>query len=104
MARIVADSSSLILLAKCGLLEIVCDLYVSFIVTPKIVCELFRLQKISFKKARESIEKLGKIGRYSPEIIAMGISGPIEIKKPEFECRIRRLAGFNKPAIRLSNL
>jgi predicted nucleic acid-binding protein len=156
MARIVADSSSLILLAKCSLLEIVCDLFevivpkavsievasedlvkiypdsaliseltskgaikvqnpgsdrppsplslhkgeeealllaikldgsllatddgkaikaarffnVPFIITPKIVVELFRLQKISFKKARESIEKLGKIGRYSPEIIA----------------------------------
>ena len=156
MARIVADSSSLILLAKCSLLEIVCDLFdvivpkaviievasedlvknypdavliseliskeaikvqspgsdrppsplslhkgeeealllainldrslfatddgkaikaarfvnVPFIVTPKIVVELFRLQKISFKKARESLEKLGKIGRYSPEIIA----------------------------------
>ena len=40
------------------------------IVTPKIVVELFRLKKISFKKARESLEKLGKIGRYSPEIIA----------------------------------
>ncbi len=156
MARIVADSSALILLAKCSLLEIVCDLFdvivpkavsievasedlvknypdaaliselmskgaikvqspgsdrlssplslhkgeeealslainldrslfatddgkaikaarffnVPFIVTPKIVVELFRLQKISFKKARESLEKLGKIGRYSPEIIA----------------------------------
>ena len=156
MAQIVADSSSLILLAKCSLLKILCDLFdvivpkavsievasedlvktypdaalilkliskgaikvqspgngrfpsplslhkgeeealllainhngsllatddgkaikvarffnVPFIVTPKIVVELFRLQKISFKKARESIEKLGKIGRYSPEIIA----------------------------------
>jgi predicted nucleic acid-binding protein len=43
---------------------------VPFIITPKIVVELFRLRKISFKKARESLEKLGKIGRYSPEIIA----------------------------------
>ena len=43
---------------------------VPFIITPKIVVELFRIQKISFKKARESLEKLGKIGRYSPEIIA----------------------------------
>jgi len=156
MARLVADSSALILLAKCSLLEIVCDLFdvivpnavnlevasedlvknypdaalisdltskglikvqspgskrpplplslhkgeeeafllaieldrslfatddgkaikaarffnVPFIVTPKIVVELFRLRKISFKKARGSIEKLSKIGRYSPEIIA----------------------------------
>jgi len=156
MAQMVADSSALILLAKCGLLEIVCNLFeiiipksvnievaseslvknypdaalisdliskgvikvqspgsnslpmpislhrgeedalllaiklgkslfatddgkaikaarffnVPFIVTPKIVVELFRLKEISFKKARESLEKLGKIGRYSPEIIA----------------------------------
>jgi predicted nucleic acid-binding protein len=156
MARIVADSSALILLAKCSLLEIACDLFdvivpkavsievasedlvknypdaalisdlmskglikvqspgsdrpplplslhkgeeealllaikldrslfatddgkaikaarffnIPFIVTPKIVVELFRLQKISFKNARGSIEKLSKIGRYSPEIIA----------------------------------
>jgi predicted nucleic acid-binding protein len=156
MAQIVADSSTLILLAKCSLLEIACDLFdiivpkavsievasedlvkdfpdaaliseltskgvikvqtldsnrlssplslhrgeeealllairlngslfatddgkaikaarflnVPFIVTPKIVVELFRLQKISFKKARKSLEKLVKIGRYSPEIIA----------------------------------
>ena len=156
MARMVADSSALILLAKCSLLEIVCDLFdiiipkavnievasehlvknypdaalisdlmskglikvqspgserpsiplslhkgeeealllaikldrslfatddgkaikaarflnVPFIITPKIVVELFRLKKISFKKARESLEKLSKIGRYSPEICA----------------------------------
>ena len=156
MIRMVADSSALILLAKCGLLEIACQLFdvivpdtviievaseklvknypdaalisglasngtikvqspgsdrppihvslhrgeedalflaiklgrsllatddgkaikaarffnVPFIVTPKIVVELFRLQKISLKKARASLEKLAKIGRYSPEIIA----------------------------------
>jgi len=157
MPRIVADSSTLILLAKCSLLQIVCDLFevivpeavkgevasddlvknysdaalisdllakgsievrspgisdtlprpislhkgerdalllalalgntlfatddgkaikaakffrVPFIVTPKIVVELFRLQEISLKKARKSLEKLSKIGRYSPEIIA----------------------------------
>ncbi len=156
MVRLVADSSAIILLAKCSLLELVCDLFdvivpeavivevasvdlvknypdaaliselmskgaikvqdpgsdrplsplslhkgeeealllainldrslfatddgkaikaarffnIPFIVTPKIVVELFRLQKISFKRARDSLEKLGKIGRYSPEIIA----------------------------------
>jgi len=156
MVRLVADSSALILLAKCGLLETVCDLFemtvspvvsgevaseslvktypdallisnlvstgkirisaprqvklplplslhkgeeealmlalevmgtffatddgkaikaarflkVPFIISPKIVVELVRLRKISLKKARESLEKLGKIGRYSPEIIA----------------------------------
>ncbi len=166
MTRIVADSSSLILLAKCSLLELFCDLFdvilpkavsievasedlvkiypdaaliseltskgaikvqsigidrppsplslhkgeeealllamnldgsllatdngkaikaarfcnVPFIITPKIVVELFRLQKISFKKTRESIEKLGKIGRYSPEIIADALISLMEIE------------------------
>ena len=32
--------------------------------------ELFRIQKISFNIARKSIEKLGIIGKYSPDIIA----------------------------------
>ncbi len=45
-------------------------LKVPFVITPKIVTELFRLQKISLKKAHGSLEKLAKIGRYSPEIIA----------------------------------
>jgi hypothetical protein len=159
MAQMVADSSSLILLAKCGLLEIVCNLFeiivpqavnievasedlvknypdaaliadliskgaikvqspggdtlllpislhrgekdalllaiklgkslfatddgkvkVPFIITPKIVVELFRLQKISFKKARKSLGKLGKIGRYSPEIIADALVSLMEEK------------------------
>lgn len=166
MDQIVADSSSLILLAKCSLLEIVCNLFevivpqsvyievasedlarnysdaalisdltskgaikvqspssnrlslpislhrgeedalllainlrrslfvtddgkairaarffkVPFIITPKIVVELFRIQKISFKKARESLEKLGKIGRYSPEIIADALVSLVEEK------------------------
>jgi predicted nucleic acid-binding protein len=166
MVRVVADSSALILLAKCGLLEIVCDLFevfvppavtaevasedlikdypdaaliseliskgairvespgsaksalpislhqgeedalllamqrkaslfatddgkaikaarflkVPFIISPKIVVELFRLEKISFKKARESLEKLGKIGRYSPEIIADALISLMEEK------------------------
>ena len=53
---------------------------VPFIITPKIVVELFRLQKISFKKARESIEKLGKIGRYSPEICAEAFISLMEIE------------------------
>ena len=167
MAQMVTDSSTLILLAKCGLLEIVCNLFeivvpkavnievasedlvkkypdaalisdltskgaikvqspgsnnrlpqpislhkgeedalllaiklgkslfatddgkaikaarflkVPFIVTPKLVVELFRLQKISFNKGRESLEKLGKIGRYSPEIIADALVSLMEVK------------------------
>jgi predicted nucleic acid-binding protein len=164
MALMVADSSALILLAKCSLLEIVCDLFdvfipaavnlevasekpvknypdaalisvltskgtikvqcpgierppipislhkgevealllaiklggsllatddgkaikaarffnVPFIITPKIVVDLFRLQKISLKKARESLERLGKIGRYSPEVIAAALISLLE--------------------------
>lgn len=166
MIRLVADSSTLILLAKCGLLEMVCELFevllpdtvnievasekmvrnypdaalisklvslgnlkvqnpgsdkppvplslhrgeedalflaielgrsllatddgkairaarflnVPFIVTPKIVVELFRLQKISLEKARESLEKLTKIGRYSPEITAEAFIALMEKK------------------------
>ena len=45
-------------------------LNVPFIITPKLVTELFRLRKISFNKAKNCLEKLKTIGRYSPEIIA----------------------------------
>jgi hypothetical protein len=55
-------------------------LRVPFIITPKLVVELFRLQKISFKKGRDSLEKLGKIGRYSPEIIADALVSLMEEK------------------------
>ena len=55
-------------------------LKIPFIITPKIVVELFRLQKISFKKARDSLEKLSKIGRYSPEIIADALVSLMEEK------------------------
>jgi len=55
-------------------------LRVPFIITPKLVVELFRLQKISFKKGRDSLEKLGKIGRYSPEIIADALFSLMEEK------------------------
>jgi predicted nucleic acid-binding protein len=166
MKRIVADSSTLILLAKCALLEIVCDIFevivplsvskevaskelvrlypdaalisnlvsdnaikvrssvkkkqilpitmhqgehdaivlaaitkdalfatddgkaikaarflnVSFIISPKLVLELYRLRRVPFKKACESLEKLGKIGRYSPEIIADALTRLMEEK------------------------
>jgi predicted nucleic acid-binding protein len=45
-------------------------LRVPFIISPRIVIEMLRSGKISLKNARESLEKLGKVGRYSPEIIA----------------------------------
>ena len=43
---------------------------IPFIITPRIVTELFRLGEIPFSVARVSIEKLGIIGRYSPDILA----------------------------------
>ena len=55
-------------------------LNVPFIVSPKIVVELFKYQKISFQKARKAIEKLDKIGRYSPEIIAEALISLMEQK------------------------
>ena len=54
-------------------------LKIPFIITPKIVVDLSRLQKITLKKARQSIEKLAKIGRYPPEIIAESILSLIEV-------------------------
>jgi len=56
-------------------------LKIPFTITPKIVVDLFRLQKISLKKARQSIEKLGKLGRYSPEIIAEALLSLMEEKR-----------------------
>ena len=41
-----------------------------FIITPKIVVDLFKLKRITYAEARRSIEKLSVIGRYSPDIIA----------------------------------
>jgi predicted nucleic acid-binding protein len=55
-------------------------LKIPFIITPKIVVELFRLRQISFRKARDAVEKLGKIGRYSPEIIADALVSLMEVK------------------------
>lgn len=43
---------------------------ISFIISPRIVVELFRLEKISIQQAKQAIEKLGIIGRYTPDIIA----------------------------------
>ena len=53
---------------------------IPFIITPKIVVDLYRLREISFDKARHSIEKLGKIGRYSPEILAESILSLKEVR------------------------
>lgn len=55
-------------------------LKIPFTITPRIVVDLFRLKKISLKKARQSIEKLGKVGRHSPAIIAESILSLMEAK------------------------
>lgn len=167
MTRIVADSSVLILLAKCGLLKALCDVYIitvpssvieevasrelqkiypdagsiaelitnkklkvqnpkdhnfvfpvslgqgekdalllaretkaslfatddlkaiktakflnlPFIITPRIIIDLYKLNKISRKQARKAIEKLRVIGRYSPDIIAHALLTLTEDKK-----------------------
>jgi len=53
-------------------------LKIPFTIAPRIVVDLFRLEKISLEKARQSIEKLGKVGRYSPAIIAESILSLME--------------------------
>jgi predicted nucleic acid-binding protein len=53
---------------------------VRFIITPKIVVELFRLRKVSFSEARRAIVKLGKVGRYSPDIIADAMFSLTEVR------------------------
>ena len=53
---------------------------IPFIISPKTVIELARREWISYSKARMSLEKLGKIGRYSPEIIADALISLLEVK------------------------
>lgn len=48
-------------------------LEIPFIISPKIVLELYRLDKIDDKKAAAAMQKLRTIGRYSPDIIAEAI-------------------------------
>ena len=55
-------------------------LNIPFIISPKIVVEMVRLNLISFLQGRKSLEKLGKIGRYSPEIIAEALISLQEVK------------------------
>ena len=42
----------------------------SFIISPLVVLDLYQLEKISYERARKSIEKLSIIGRYLPNLIA----------------------------------
>lgn len=55
-------------------------LSVPFIISPKMVVELARRKWIALAQARASLEKLGKIGRYSPEIIAEALISLLEVK------------------------
>jgi predicted nucleic acid-binding protein len=48
-------------------------LKVPFVITPRIVVALSRLGKISVNTARTAIQKLGIVGRYSPDILAEAI-------------------------------
>lgn len=42
----------------------------AFIISPLVVLDLYRLEKIPYETARKSIEKLSIVGRYLPNIIA----------------------------------
>jgi predicted nucleic acid-binding protein len=48
-------------------------LKIPFVITPRIVVALFRMGKVSTDTARTAIQKLGIVGRYSPDIIAEAI-------------------------------
>lgn len=55
-------------------------LKIPFIISPKLVVDLYRLGEINFMVAKASIDKLRIIGRYSPEIIAEALLKLEEIK------------------------
>lgn len=58
-------------------------LKIPFIISPKVVTELYRLGKIGMMEAKRSIEKLGIIGRYSPEIISEALIRLKEVRDVE---------------------
>ncbi|MGA1824858.1 MAG: hypothetical protein ACMUIP_09350 [bacterium] len=60
---------------------------IHFIISPKIVTELYRLNKIDDKKAKMAIQKLRIIGRYSPDIIAEAFYQLEEIKHAQTDNR-----------------
>jgi predicted nucleic acid-binding protein len=51
---------------------------IPFSVSPRIVLDLYRQRAISLARARRSLELLGKIGRYSPDIVADALVGLVE--------------------------
>ena len=54
---------------------------IPYIVTPKIVVEIARSGHISKERSREGIERLGVLGRYSPDIIAHALIQLSEVKQ-----------------------
>ena len=58
-------------------------LKIPFIISPKVVTDLYRLGEIDMKVAKHSIEKLGIIGRYSPEIISEALIRLKEVRDVE---------------------
>jgi predicted nucleic acid-binding protein len=54
---------------------------IPYIVTPKIVVEIARSGRISKARAREGIERLGVLGRYSPDIIAHALIQLSEVEQ-----------------------
>ncbi len=54
---------------------------IPYIVTPKIVVEIARSGHISKARAREGIERLGVLGRYSPDIIAHALIQLSEVEQ-----------------------
>jgi len=91
------EKEALLLAIELGKLQLATDdgkaikaarfLGVPFAITPKIVVELHRLQRISFKMATESSEMLGRIGRYSPEIIGDALLSLVEQKNGKADNR-----------------
>lgn len=55
-------------------------LKIPFIISPKVITALYQLEKIGFRDAKTSIDKLRIIGRCSPEIIAEALLRLEEIK------------------------
>lgn len=55
-------------------------LKIPFIITPRIIVDMYILDEIDFNSARQAIEKLGSIGRYSSEVIAESILSLMEAK------------------------
>jgi len=58
-------------------------LKIPFIISPKVVTDLYRLGKIGMMDAKHSIEKLRIIGRYSPEIISEALIRLKEVRDVE---------------------